>query len=113
MDPTALDAVTVLKMATCEGAKALGLGDITGSIETGKKADIIIVDTHKPHLTPLYNPYSHLVYSAGGADVSHSIINGRLVMEDRRLLTRPGRMMPPSASMCFAADRDGFFPEPI
>jgi 5-methylthioadenosine/S-adenosylhomocysteine deaminase len=87
MDPTALDAVTVLKMATCEGAKALGFGDITGSIELGKKADIIIVDTRKPHLTPLYNPYSHLVYSAGGADVSHAIINGRLVMEDRRLLT--------------------------
>ncbi len=87
MDPTALDAVTVLKMATCEGAKALGFGNLTGSLELGKKADIIIVDTRKPHLTPLYNPYSHLVYSAGGADVSHSIINGRLVMEDRRLLT--------------------------
>lgn len=87
MDPTALDAVTVLKMATCEGAKALGFGDLTGSLELGKKADIIIVDTRKPHLTPLYNPYSHLVYSAGGADVSHSIINGRLVMENRRLLT--------------------------
>ncbi len=87
MDPTALDAVTVLKMATCEGAKALGFGDITGSLEPGKKADIIIVDTRKPHLTPLYNPYSHLVYAAGGADVSHAIIGGRLVMEDRRLLT--------------------------
>jgi 5-methylthioadenosine/S-adenosylhomocysteine deaminase len=87
MDPTALDAVTVLKMATSEGAKALGFGNITGSLEPGKKADIIIVDTRKPHLTPLYNPYSHLVYSAGGADVSHSIINGRLVLEDRRLLT--------------------------
>jgi 5-methylthioadenosine/S-adenosylhomocysteine deaminase len=86
-DPTTLDAVTVLKMATCNGAKVLGFGDITGSIEPGKKADIIIVDTHKPHLTPMYNPYSHLVYAAGGADVRHSIINGRLVMEDRRLLT--------------------------
>ena len=81
MDPTALDAVTVLKMATCEGAKALGFGDLTGSLELGKKADIIIVDTRKPHLTSMYNPYSHLVYSAGRADVSHSIINGRLVME--------------------------------
>jgi 5-methylthioadenosine/S-adenosylhomocysteine deaminase len=86
-DPTALNAVTVLKMATCEGAKALGFGDITGSLEPGKKADIIIVDTRKPHLTPMYNPYSHLVYAAGGADVRHTIINGRLVMEDRRLLT--------------------------
>ncbi|MBW1701408.1 MAG: amidohydrolase [Deltaproteobacteria bacterium] len=86
MDPTVLDAVTVLKMATIEGAKALGLEDITGSIEVGKKADIIIVDTNKPHLTPMYNPYSHIVYAARGNDVSHSIINGQLVMEDRKLL---------------------------
>lgn len=86
MDPTALDAVTVLKMATSEGAKALGFED-TGSLEPGKKADIIVVDTCKPHLTPMYNPYSHLVYSAGGADVAHSVINGKLVMENRRLLT--------------------------
>lgn len=86
MDPTVLDAVTVLKMATIEGAKVLGLEDITGSIEVGKKADIIIVDTNKPHLTPMYNPYSHLVYAVRGNDVSHSIINGKLVMEDRKLL---------------------------
>ncbi len=86
MDPTVLDAITVLKMATIEGAKALDLEDITGSIEIGKKADIIIVDTNKPHLTPMYTPYSHIVYAARGNDVSHSIINGRLVMEDRKLL---------------------------
>jgi 5-methylthioadenosine/S-adenosylhomocysteine deaminase len=87
MDTTVMDALTVLRMATVEGARALGLGDIVGSIELGKKADIIIVDTNKPHLTPLYNPVSHLVYAARGNDVSHSIINGRLVMEERRLLT--------------------------
>jgi len=87
MNPTVLDSFTVLKMATIEGARALGMEDITGSLETGKQADIIIVDTNKPHLTPMYNPYSHLVYSARGYDVSHSIINGRLVMEDRKLLT--------------------------
>ena len=87
MDPTVLDAVTVLRMATIEGAKALGMEDITGSLETGKKADIIIVDVDKPHLTPMYNPYSHIVYAARGNDVSHSIINGQLVMEDRKLLT--------------------------
>ena len=86
MDPTVMDAVTVLRLATIQGAAALGMGDITGSLEIGKKADIIIVDTEKPHLTPLYNPFSHLVYAARGNDVSHSIINGRLVMEDRRLL---------------------------
>lgn len=87
MDPTVMDALTVLKMATIEGAKALGLGNITGSLETGKKADIIVIDTHKPHLTPMYNPFSHLVYAARGQDVKHTIINGRLVMENRQLLT--------------------------
>jgi 5-methylthioadenosine/S-adenosylhomocysteine deaminase len=87
MDSTVMDALTVLKMATIEGATALGMGEITGSLEKGKRADVIIVDTRKPHLTPMYNPYSHLVYAARGNDVSHSIINGRLVMEDRKLLT--------------------------
>jgi 5-methylthioadenosine/S-adenosylhomocysteine deaminase len=87
MDPTVMDAVTVLRMATIEAAKVLGLKDFTGSLEIGKKADIIIVDTKKPHLTPMYNPYSHLVYAARGNDVSHSIINGQLVMENRNLLT--------------------------
>jgi 5-methylthioadenosine/S-adenosylhomocysteine deaminase len=86
MDPTVMDAVTVLRLATIQGAAALGMGNITGSLEIGKKADIIIVDTDKPHLTPLYNPFSHLVYAARGNDVSHSIINGRLVMDDRKLL---------------------------
>ena len=87
MDPTVMDALTVLKMATIEGAKALGISHITGSLETGKKADIIVIDTNKPHLTPMYNPFSHLVYAARGQDVSHTVINGRLVMENRRLLT--------------------------
>jgi 5-methylthioadenosine/S-adenosylhomocysteine deaminase len=87
MDPTVLDAFTVLRMATSMGAEVLGLSDRVGSLEPGKKADIIVVDTHKPHLTPMYNPYSHLVYAARGSDVSHSIINGTLVMEERRLLS--------------------------
>jgi 5-methylthioadenosine/S-adenosylhomocysteine deaminase len=87
MDPTVMDAKTVLRMATLEGAKALGMGDLTGSLEVGKKADIIVVNARKPHLTPLYNPHSHLVYAAKGSDVIHSVINGRLVMENRALLT--------------------------
>ena len=87
MDPTVLDALTVFKMATLSGAKALGMGDRIGSLEVGKKADVIVVDTHKPHLTPMYNPYSHLVYAAKGSDVSHCLINGKVVMEDRKLLT--------------------------
>ncbi|MBW2285962.1 MAG: amidohydrolase [Deltaproteobacteria bacterium] len=87
LDPTVMDAETVLKMATIECARALGMDAVTGSIEVGKKADIIIVDTRKPHLTPLYNPYSQLVYAARGNDVTHVLINGRPVMADRRLLT--------------------------
>ncbi len=87
MDPTAADAVTVLAMATIEGARAIGLEGITGSLVKGKKADIIIMDVCKPHLTPMYNPYSQIVYSARGNDIIHSIINGKIVMEDRRLLT--------------------------
>ncbi|MEA1949626.1 MAG: amidohydrolase [Thermodesulfobacteriota bacterium] len=87
LDPTVMDALTVLKMATIQGARALGLQDITGSLEVGKKADVIVIDTHKPHLTPMYNATSHLVYAARGSDVRHSIINGKPVMEDRKLLT--------------------------
>jgi 5-methylthioadenosine/S-adenosylhomocysteine deaminase len=87
LDPTVMDALSVLKMATIHGARVLGLQNVTGSLEVGKKADIIVIDTHKPHLTPMYNAISHLVYAARGNDVSHSIINGQLVMEDRKLLT--------------------------
>ena len=56
------------------------------TLETGKKADVIVIDTRKPHLTPMYNPFSHLVYAVRGSDVTHSIINGQLVMENRKLL---------------------------
>jgi 5-methylthioadenosine/S-adenosylhomocysteine deaminase len=86
-DPTVMDALSVLKMATIHGARVLGLQDVTGSLEVGKKADVIVIDTHKPHLTPMYNATSHLVYAARGSDVRHSIINGQPVMEDRKLLT--------------------------
>jgi 5-methylthioadenosine/S-adenosylhomocysteine deaminase len=86
MDTTVMDALTVLRMATIQGAVALGIDTVTGSLEVGKKADVIIVDMAKPHLTPMYNPYSHLVYAARGNDVSHVVINGRVVMEERRLL---------------------------
>lgn len=86
-DPTVMDARTVLRMATIEAARALGLENVTGSLEIGKKADIIILDTRKPHMTPMYNIHSHLVYSASGGDVDTVIINGRPVVENGRLLT--------------------------
>jgi len=87
MDPEVIDAATALRMATINGAKVLGLDRITGSLEKGKQADIIVIDLSKPHLEPMYNPYSHLVYSASGSDVEASIINGKLVMNKRKLLT--------------------------
>jgi 5-methylthioadenosine/S-adenosylhomocysteine deaminase len=87
LDPTVMDAQTVVRMATIEGAKALGMGKITGSLEAGKKADIIIIGLDKPHLTPLYSEYSHLVYAMSGADVDTVLINGKIIMENRRLLT--------------------------
>jgi 5-methylthioadenosine/S-adenosylhomocysteine deaminase len=87
LDPTVMDAPTVLKMATISGARALGLDPVIGSLEKGKKADLIIVDTNKPHLTPMYNPVSHLVYAAIGSDVTTSIINGTVVMEDGTIKT--------------------------
>ncbi len=87
LDPTAIDALTVLRMATIEGARALGMADRIGSLERGKQADIIVLDTDRPHLTPLYNPFSQLVYAARGSDVTHTLIHGRVVMANRRLFT--------------------------
>jgi len=74
-------------MATCEGARVLGLGQETGSLLPGKKADIAIIGLNEPHLTPLYNEYSHLVYAVNGADVDTVLINGKVVMRDRKLVT--------------------------
>ena len=68
-------------------AQALGLESFIGSLETGKKADLIIVDTAQPHLTPMYNPVSHMVYAARGSDVTTVIINGTVVMEGCQLKT--------------------------
>ena len=85
-DPTVLPAERVVEMATIGGAHVLGMADRIGSITPGKEADIILVDIRKPHLTPLYHPFSHLVYAARGADVVTSIIGGRIVMKERRLL---------------------------
>lgn len=87
LDPTVMPARSVLKMATADGAQVLGLEKQIGTLEPGKKADLIVVDTQKPHLTPMFHPASHMVYAARGSDVDTTIINGRVVMENRRLLT--------------------------
>jgi 5-methylthioadenosine/S-adenosylhomocysteine deaminase len=83
LDPVNMGAATVLKMATVWGAKVLGLEKEIGTIEVGKKADIITIGLKKPHLVPLYNPTSTIVYSANGSDVRDVIVNGRVLMKDR------------------------------
>lgn len=85
LDPTALPAKDVLQMATMGGARVLGAEGLIGSLEVGKRADMIVLDLDQPHLTPMYNVPSHLVYAARGGDVVHSVIDGKIVMEDRHL----------------------------
>ena len=86
-NPTLLPAETILRMATIDGAKSLLWDEKIGSIEVGKKADLIIVDFKKPHLWPVYNEISHLVYAAKPSDVETVIVNGRIIMENRKLKT--------------------------
>jgi 5-methylthioadenosine/S-adenosylhomocysteine deaminase len=87
MDPTVLPAEKILRMATIEGAKALGLEKTVGSLEVGKKADLILVNFEKPHLTPTHNFYANLVYSANGSDVDTTIVDGEILMENRKVKT--------------------------
>ncbi|MGB6066775.1 MAG: amidohydrolase [Desulfomonilaceae bacterium] len=86
-DPQALDARTVLRMATIDGAKALGMEDRIGSLAPGKLADVTVIHLNRPHLTPLYDAISHLVYAARGSDVRHVMVDGRLVVRDGRITT--------------------------
>jgi cytosine/adenosine deaminase-related metal-dependent hydrolase len=83
MNPLTMSAETVLEMATINGAKSLGLQGQIGSIEAGKKADLVMISMQKPHLTPVFNPVSHIVYAAEGSDVETTIIDGKIVMENR------------------------------
>ncbi len=87
LDPTVMTAEQTLAMATRGGARLLGAEDRIGSLASGKKADLIVLDLNQPHLTPLYHIPSHLVYAARGADVVHSVINGKVVMKDRKITT--------------------------
>jgi 5-methylthioadenosine/S-adenosylhomocysteine deaminase len=86
-DPEIMGAEQAIEMATINGAKALGMEDEIGSIEAGKKADIIIFDTNRLEWRPLYNEVQSLVYSASGGMVESVIINGKIVMDDRKVLT--------------------------
>ena len=86
-DPRALPASTALKMATIDGARVLGMEREIGSLETGKRADLIAVSMSSARQTPMYDPISHLVYTTRGDDVQTMVVNGRIVMRDRRVLT--------------------------
>jgi 5-methylthioadenosine/S-adenosylhomocysteine deaminase len=86
-DPKVVSAQEAFEMATIRGARALNLEKLIGSIETGKRADIVIVDADELNQTPLYNIYSSLVYATKAHHVRHVIINGKIIMRDRALLT--------------------------
>jgi 5-methylthioadenosine/S-adenosylhomocysteine deaminase len=83
-DPTSFDAATVLRMATSQGAEAIGLGAAIGSLEAGKQADLIVLDPRHPALNPCYNPVSQVVYAAAGDAVQHTVVAGRLRVRNRR-----------------------------
>jgi len=87
MDPRALGAQSVVEMATIEGAKALHMEKEIGSLETGKKADIILIGLDAPNAVPMYDIYAQLAYALKGSDVQTVVIGGRIVLRDHKLLT--------------------------
>jgi 5-methylthioadenosine/S-adenosylhomocysteine deaminase len=86
-EQTALPAQKVLEMATINGAIGVGLQNEIGSLEVGKRADVVLVDLRRPHFAPLHSVVSHLVYSAVGSDVDTVIVDGKVVMRERKVLT--------------------------
>ncbi len=86
-DPTTMPARTVVEMLTSGGAKVLGLDDRIGTLEPGKRADVICVGVDRPRAVPVFDPFSHLAYAARAADVRHVVVDGRVVVRDRVLTT--------------------------
>jgi 5-methylthioadenosine/S-adenosylhomocysteine deaminase len=86
-DPTACNAKQMVEMATIGGARVLGVDHLIGSVEIGKCADLMLVQMNQLHMVPLYNIYSHIVYSMQSSDILTLLINGKVVMKDRHLLT--------------------------
>lgn len=85
-NPEAIQARTALQMATLNGAKALGLDGITGSIETGKKADLILVHANASNMIPVYDEYSAIVYAMNSKNIRYSMVNGEWIMKNREVL---------------------------
>lgn len=100
MDPTSLKAFEVLQMATIGSAKALGWQEEIGTLEVGKKADLILVDLQQAHFAPWNNSVADLVYSAKNSDVTHTIVNGKLLMAERELLTLDLPLIMQNAKRC-------------
>jgi 5-methylthioadenosine/S-adenosylhomocysteine deaminase len=87
LDPQVVPAATALRMATAGGAEAIGLGDQIGSLTPGRRADLIQVSLADPHFTPLYDVISHLVYVGHGQDVASTVVEGKVLMRDGKVLT--------------------------
>ncbi len=90
-DPTAMPAAEVVALATIEGARALGMGEAIGSLEVGKRADVIVIDGEAANLVPRYDPYSHLAYAARGDNVKISMVDGRVLFEAGAFTTLDAR----------------------
>jgi 5-methylthioadenosine/S-adenosylhomocysteine deaminase len=97
-DPQALPAEAAFAMATITGARALHMESTIGSIEKGKRADVIMIRLDQPHAVPIYNVYSQLVYALKGSDVADVMVNGRVIVRDKKMLTiDPGPVMAKAA----------------
>src|SRR3954463_7179909 len=92
-DPRAIPAPVALEMATIDGARAMGMEKSIGSLEPGKRADLLVVSMASARQTPMYDPVSHLVYVTRGDDVRTTIVNGRVLMRDRKVLTLDARQV--------------------
>jgi 5-methylthioadenosine/S-adenosylhomocysteine deaminase len=92
-DPRAIPAPVAVEMATIDGARVLGMEKTIGSLESGKRADVIVVSMAAARQTPMYDPVSHLVYVTRGDDVQTTIVNGRVLMRDRKVLTLDARQV--------------------
>src|SRR5258708_554399 len=98
-DPLVVPAETVLEMATINGARALGLEHEIGSLEAGKKADLVMIDLDRLHTTPSINPISTLVYAATGGEVDMVVVDGQIVVEQGQLLTMDEDEIMPQAHL--------------
>ena len=98
-DPKVVTAEQAFEMATIRGARALHMENLIGSLETGKRADIVIVDAHDLNQTPFYSIYSALVYATKADDVETVIVNGKVIMRDRRLLTLDENVIKKNANL--------------